>query len=666
MWTLAYPWMLALVVLPFVVRPWMRPHRESRSGVRTPFVDRLIQLTQLQPTSGASIPRLSNAQQIMQWTTMLLLLIAAARPQLVEPPITKTVPMRDLMLAVDLSGSMETNDFVDASGQKVDRLTAVKGVLHDFIKRRKDDRLGLIFFGSSPFLQVPLSEDHVACAELLDEAQVRMCGPKTALGDAIGLAMQVFQRSQTKERVLIVLTDGNDTASQVPPVKAAEIAKDDQVVVYCVGVGDPKAAGEEKFDEATLKEVASLTGGEYFHANDRHELESIYVQLDQLQPHKVETISHRPKRDCFYLPLAAALLVNMGFHVVSLIRLSRPALSSDSARPILAKGFHLLALAGPITAFHFIRPWWLLGVIPVTAVVRMIHARRDQLRGWRQSIAPHLLARLAVTESQSQRLEPLALLAVIWCLSLLALAGPTWKKAPSPFASDESSLVIVLECTPTMLARDVQPNRLERATQKIKDLLKRRSGTRTALIAYSGEAHIVMPLTTDAATVNYFAAALTPDVMPTQGDAADQAIELAEKLLLRSGQSGSVLLMTDGITSQVQQKLLKSRSSDGPPVLIWGMGRDRPATNVPTGPPDPLVASQELARMAKEMHGSFTLVSPDDRDVTRMAARVKTNWTPAVSKTGGEQWLDEGYWLTVVIAVLASAWFRPGWAVTYD
>ncbi|MCB1699123.1 MAG: VWA domain-containing protein, partial [Halioglobus sp.] len=183
--------------------------------------------------------------------------------------------MRDLILAVDLSGSMATKDFKNASGQTVDRLTAVKEVLDSFLAKRQGDRVALIFFGSAPFVQVPFTEDLKVCRQLLDEAQVSMAGPQTAFGDAIGLAINLFDRSEVKERVLIALTDGNDTASQVPPLKAAQIAKDKGITIHTVAVGDPRAVGEDALDEDTLKQVASTTGGLYAHAADTQQLNEI-------------------------------------------------------------------------------------------------------------------------------------------------------------------------------------------------------------------------------------------------------------------------------------------------------------------------------------------------------------------------------------------------------
>ena len=186
--------------------------------------------------------------------------IALARPQWIEDPIVREEPTRDMLLAVDLSGSMEAKDFTDDRGQQVDRLTAVKQVLDDFLSRREGDRIGLIFFGTAAFVQAPFTGDLDVVRTLMDEAQVRMAGPRTAMGDAIGLAMKIFESSDVEDRVLIVLTDGNDTGSLVPPVRAAEIAGDNGIVVHTVAVGDPAAAQEEKLDEETLEAVARASG----------------------------------------------------------------------------------------------------------------------------------------------------------------------------------------------------------------------------------------------------------------------------------------------------------------------------------------------------------------------------------------------------------------------
>lgn len=314
MLTLAYPWLLGLLPLPALVW-WLTPaHREPRQGLVVPFLARLAEESGQRPAEGAVIMRggwLRRIALVILWAGTVL---ALARPQIIEPAITKNVPVRDLLLAVDLSGSMETQDFKDASGKTVDRLTAVKEVLDDFLARRQGDRVGLIFFGSAPFVQAPFTEDLKVCRELLDEAQVRMAGPQTAFGDALGLALTVFERSTVRQRVLIALTDGNDTASKVPPTKAAEIARDKGVIIHTVAVGDPRAAGEDALDEETLKQVASTTGGLYSHASDRGELEAIYKKLDELETRQAQTISHRPRRDVYWWPLAVGLLVSILQH----------------------------------------------------------------------------------------------------------------------------------------------------------------------------------------------------------------------------------------------------------------------------------------------------------------------------------------------------------------
>jgi Ca-activated chloride channel homolog len=330
MFTLCYPWLLLLLPLPLLVRWLVPPHREPRQALVVPFLLRLVEQSRRSPAEGAVVLRggwLREISLVFAWCCVVL---ALARPQRIEPPITKEVPVRDLLLAVDLSGSMETKDFKNARGETVDRLTAVKEVLDDFLSRRKSDRVGLIFFGSAPFVQAPFTQDLKVCRQLLEAAQVKMAGPQTAFGDALGLAINVFERSPAKDRVLIALTDGNDTASQVPPAKAAEIAKDKGIVIHTISVGDPTAAGEDALDVETLKAVATTSGGTYAHAADREQLNDIYHKIDALETRKAETISHRPKRDIYWWPLAVALATTMLQHVLQLASTrSRPRPSSS-------------------------------------------------------------------------------------------------------------------------------------------------------------------------------------------------------------------------------------------------------------------------------------------------------------------------------------------------
>lgn len=329
MLTLAHPWLLALLPLPLLVWWLAPPHGEPRPGLVVPFLHRLAEHSGQRPAAGAVVMRGSWMRSVVLILAWGCVVLALTRPQYIEPAITKQVPVRDMLLAVDLSGSMETEDFKNAQDKTVDRLSAVKEVLDDFLSKRKGDRVGLIFFGSAPFVQAPFTEDLNVCRQLLDKAQVKMAGPQTAFGDALGLAITVFERSTVKSRVLIALTDGNDTASRVPPVKAAEIARDKGIVIHTVAVGDPKAAGEEALDTEVLKKMATTTGGTFAHAADRAQLEGIYHKLDSIETHQAETISHRPRRDVYWWPLVVGLAVTALQQLVQLLwRPSRLATAS--------------------------------------------------------------------------------------------------------------------------------------------------------------------------------------------------------------------------------------------------------------------------------------------------------------------------------------------------
>jgi Ca-activated chloride channel family protein len=315
-----YPWLFLLLPLPLLVRRLVPAYSEPRLAVRVPFMDKLHRLTGNRDSEGPPLIRRTRIQWVQLTLIWLALVAAAARPVWMEEPLVQELPMRDLLVALDLSGSMETADFTDPQDRQTTRLDAAQSVLDEFLSRRDGDRVGLVFFGSAAFVQAPFTSDLDVVRELLGEAQVRMLGPRTMMGDAIGVAIRLFERSEVEERVLIVLTDGNDTGSMVPPVRAAEIARDSGVVIHTVAMGDPAAVGEQMLDEATLKEVAAVTGGEFFHADNREQLQQIYTTLDQLNPRQVETRSYSPQNDLFYWPFTFALLVSLLLFSVAEIR----------------------------------------------------------------------------------------------------------------------------------------------------------------------------------------------------------------------------------------------------------------------------------------------------------------------------------------------------------
>ena len=314
MLTFAHLWIFWLAPLPLMVRWLVPPRIPVRPVVRVPFMPRIL-------AAGGSAGSRSGEDSLplaLHAVTWLLVLTALARPQWLEPPIERSIPTRDLLLLVDLSGSMEQKDFTSASGQSVDRLTAVKEVLGEFLDRRQGDRVGLVVFGTAAFLQVPFTTDLNLCRQLLDETAVRMAGPRTALGDAIGLGIKLFENSEAPTKTIIALTDGNDTGSALPPAEAAKVARDRGITIHTVAIGDPTTVGEEALDEEALQAMAQITHGDSFLAINREQLAGVYQRLDQIETLEVKTVSHRPRRDLFFWPLAAALLLTLAAQAMKL------------------------------------------------------------------------------------------------------------------------------------------------------------------------------------------------------------------------------------------------------------------------------------------------------------------------------------------------------------
>ncbi len=331
MWQLDYPWILLLLPLPWLAYRYLGEYREARSAVRVPFFAAMSRAIGQQPGSASQGGgRWQLPLNLLVWA---LLVVACARPVYVEPPIEQQKPIRDLMLAIDISQSMETRDYTGADGQLSDRLSAVRDVVRGFIEQRKQDRLGLIVFGTGAYPQAPLTLDHASLRLLLDEISAGMAGPNTAVGDAIGLSIKLFAKAQEQEKVLILLTDGNDTGSAITPLHAAEMAADKGIVIHTISIGDPDAKGEAKVDLVVLKDIARLTGGRFFRADDRAALQQVYATLDQITPHKVKTLSHQPKRDLFWIPLGAVLLLLAISQCLAALgaRLSRPGAHEEAA-----------------------------------------------------------------------------------------------------------------------------------------------------------------------------------------------------------------------------------------------------------------------------------------------------------------------------------------------
>ena len=279
---------------------------------------------------GAQNHRPSRLRLWLAIPAWLLLVLAAARPQWVGEAVQLPLSGRDLMLAVDLSGSMKERDFV-IEGERVDRLTATKWVAGDFIERRVGDRIGLILFGDKAYLQTPLTFDRKTVKTLLDEAAIGLAGKQTAIGDAVGLAIKRLQRSPDQSRVLILLTDGANTAGEVDPERAAEIASRTGLKIYTIGIGADRMTVRSLFgsqvinpsrelNERVLKALADKTGGRYFRAKNSTELAQIYQLLDELEPVEQESRLFRPVRALYHWPLACSLILASLVLAIPLLR----------------------------------------------------------------------------------------------------------------------------------------------------------------------------------------------------------------------------------------------------------------------------------------------------------------------------------------------------------
>jgi Ca-activated chloride channel family protein len=319
MYRLEHPWLLALLPLPLLVYWLLPPYKEEQDSLRLTFFDYFTSSLGLRPQHQAVILRTNWLEKIVYPLCWAFIVLALARPQFIEPPIQKIEPGRDLMLALDISQSMETPDFRAPNGRRMRRVDAVKQVVADFIRRRQHDQIGLIVFGLAAYPVTPFTLDHDAALKMLSEIDAGMAGPQTMIGDAIGLAIKQFNVSEAKQRVLVLLTDGNDTGSRMPPRRAAEIAKQNNITIHVIGLGDPRTTGEDKVDYAALNEIAKATGGQVFHGENRVELEKAYDALDKITPQNFKTLSYQPRRELYMFPLGLALLLLVGYNLLMLL-----------------------------------------------------------------------------------------------------------------------------------------------------------------------------------------------------------------------------------------------------------------------------------------------------------------------------------------------------------
>jgi Ca-activated chloride channel family protein len=316
MFEMQWPWLLLLAPLPLAMQ-LLPAKKRVEAALRVPFYQHASQLEQHHKLGLNKRP----AKLLLLWLVWLSCLLAATNPQWVGEPTSMPSSGRDLLMAVDISGSMEQTDMTIA-GRGVTRLMAVKKVIGEFVVRRNSDRMGLILFGAQAYLQAPLTYDRQTVNQLLQEAQIGFAGRETAIGDAIGLAVKRLRDRPNASRVLVLLTDGANTSGQLSPEKATELAQQAKIKIYTIAFGAESMEVQGLFgsrtinpsrdlDEPGMINIAEKTGGKYFRARNLEELENIHRELDRLEPVEMETETFRPVQTLFYWPLALAFLLSL-------------------------------------------------------------------------------------------------------------------------------------------------------------------------------------------------------------------------------------------------------------------------------------------------------------------------------------------------------------------
>ena len=327
MFELALPWALALLPLPLLML--LLPAKDKSEVVP-------LRMPSLMPELSTQniVEKKSQSPLILLFVIWSLLVLAASQPQWLGEPVNVPTEGRELMVAVDLSESMKMED-MQLQGNAVNRLEMLKALLGEFIERRQGDRLGLILFGDDAYMQTPMTFDRKTVNQMLEEATFGLVGHKTAIGDAIALAVKRFEAKKASNKVLLLLTDGQNTAGKIAPLEALELAVAKNVTIYTIGIGADSMVQNTMFghrnvnpssdlDETTLTKLAQDTNGHYFRAKSSQDMSEIYNLLDQLEPIEQESQQMRPLKALFYWPLGIAiglaLLYAFSLFLVSLWR----------------------------------------------------------------------------------------------------------------------------------------------------------------------------------------------------------------------------------------------------------------------------------------------------------------------------------------------------------
>lgn len=334
---LALPWVLMALPLPIIMYFLPATTSNEAAPLKMPVL------------VSSSAPKILLTDQKKTPVSLLailwiLLVFSASQPQWLGEPVNIPTEGRELMVAVDLSGSMQVED-MSLNGTTVNRLDMLKVLLGDFIDRRVGDRIGLILFGDDAYMQTPMTFDRKTVKQMLDETVLGLVGKQTAIGDAIALSVKRFAEKEQSNRVLLLLTDGQNTAGKILPEQALELAVAKNVTIYSVGIGADVMIQRSLFgkrqvnpsselDEETLTKLAEDTGGKYFRARSSEDMEEIYQLLDQLEPIEQEQQQMRPLTALFYYPLALAALIAFSYILWLNISVYRPVGKTKNTRVV--------------------------------------------------------------------------------------------------------------------------------------------------------------------------------------------------------------------------------------------------------------------------------------------------------------------------------------------
>jgi Mg-chelatase subunit ChlD len=455
----------------------------------------------------------------------MMLIVASARPQWIGEPIELPNTGRDLMLGLDLSGSMQIED-MQVGNRLVPRITAVKAIAADFTERRQGDRVGLILFGTRAYLQAPLTFDLSTVTRFIDEAQLGFAGEDTAIGDALGLAIKRLRERPASSRIFILLTDGQDTASTVDPMEAAALAAQLDVKIYTIGISrnlGRTTNGRSEVDEAMLNAVAEATGWPLLPGDLAGRAGGGLRTAGRTRAGRAGS-QHFPPKTRLELDTAAG----------------RPDVGEPAgvtAQPLAQSPGRVAALweSAMIDGFHLLRPDLLWALLACPLVALALWYRRVHQGDWTKVIDAELLPYLLPDQRGKSQRSRVWIPTLLLTLVTLGAAGPSLQRVELPVIKRADALVIVLDLSASMLAADVQPSRVQRARQKILDLLDTREEGVTGLVVFAGDAHVVTPLTDDTRTIANLMPALSPAIMPLPGADATSALELAAELLLTAG-----------------------------------------------------------------------------------------------------------------------------------